>query len=131
MINGIFKLSANRPICCNAYFLFLNGGYKFLKVSKQTSNLCTILQACTSRLCGSWGPWITSSPCTVTCGTGSQTRYRVCVNGREGDEGCIGETSSTVQCSAGTCENVEGKVFEFVQYYAQISYLLLTKIILK
>ena len=47
-----------------------------------------------------WGNW---SQCSATCGRGSRTRTRLCLNGSVGDAGCMGSTSETIDCDGGDC----------------------------
>ena len=50
---------------------------------------------------GSWGQW---TECSQTCGTGSQTRNRLC---RSEDNLCEGNSTSSKSCNNGNC----GKIF--------------------
>ncbi|XP_019632279.1 PREDICTED: coadhesin-like, partial [Branchiostoma belcheri] len=66
---------------CNAGFCPVNGGWS------------------------SWGGW---SSCSVTCGSGSQSRSRTCTNPAPafGGANCVGPAQETRQCNAGSCPEV-------------------------
>ncbi|XP_064617624.1 meprin A subunit beta-like [Liolophura sinensis] len=54
---------------------------------------------------GQWGMWSEWSKCSVTCGTGSMTRNRIC-NNPEPDNGgreCVGNDQATEQCHMKDC----------------------------
>ena len=46
-----------------------------------------------------WSDWGSWSPCSVTCDSGTRTRYRDC--DQEGM--CVGNTKESQDCDAGTC----------------------------
>ena len=57
---------------------------------------------------GEWGEWTTWTRCTVTCGEGIQTRYRMCDNPvpANGGEFCEGGSQRSGQgrnCNRGHC----------------------------
>lgn len=54
---------------------------------------------------GQWGMWSEWSKCSVTCGTGSMTRNRVCNNPEPGDRGrdCVGNDRDTEPCQKNDC----------------------------
>ncbi|XP_078487952.1 uncharacterized protein LOC100179634 isoform X3 [Ciona intestinalis] len=56
------------------------------------------IQNCQTQGCPYWSPW-QDSDCSVTCGVGSMQRTRTCMDGNVGDDGCIGDTSSTMPCN--------------------------------
>ncbi|XP_035688793.1 SCO-spondin-like [Branchiostoma floridae] len=55
----------------------------------------------------SWGPW---SGCSVTCGTGTRSRDRICTNPAPSNGGanCVGEPREIEQCDIGTPCQVDG-----------------------
>jgi len=54
---------------------------------------------------GNWGEWGQFNQCSVTCGTGSQTRQRVCNNPppANGGTSCPGEALETQECNTQIC----------------------------
>ena len=51
-----------------------------------------------------WGPWTEWSPCTVTCGGGTQTKSRtVLVEQIGGGYNCTGAYNSTITCNPFDC----------------------------
>lgn len=50
---------------------------------------------------GTWSEWTNWNQCSVTCGKGSQARYRRCL----GSTRCIGNTMQIRQCDMGVCSN--------------------------
>ncbi|XP_019631203.1 PREDICTED: coadhesin-like, partial [Branchiostoma belcheri] len=54
---------------------------------------------------GGWSSWGGWSSCSVTCGTGSQSRSRTCTNPAPayGGANCVGQSRETRQCNAGSC----------------------------
>ena len=61
---------------------------------------------------GSWGPWQGWSDCSQTCGSGSQTRRRMCndppPNG--GGNECQGNYAESVSCNAENCPGKRGQL---------------------
>ena len=49
--------------------------------------------------CPFWENWSQWSPCTATCGGGSRTHMRSCVNGEIGDVGCRGDSMQEDICN--------------------------------
>ena len=52
---------------------------------------------------GQWSAWGAWSPCSVTCGAGTMTRYRDC--GQEGM--CVGNIKETQDCDEGDCGKMQ------------------------
>lgn len=48
--------------------------------------------------CPYWSLWSTWSQCAKTCDSGFRNRERKCVNGIEGEEGCLGSSFDVEQC---------------------------------
>ncbi|CAC5421170.1 unnamed protein product [Mytilus coruscus] len=59
---------------------------------------------CTIPVDGQWGSWSTKS-CSVTCGSGTEYRYRICNNPSPSDGGkyCVGNDTELSQCNLGDC----------------------------
>ncbi|XP_063796284.1 hemicentin-1 isoform X2 [Pseudophryne corroboree] len=71
------------------------------------------VEVCNSKPCpvhGIWSPWQTWSPCSKTCGKGTQTRIRFCNNPPPSFEGanCEGQDTQTQICNDQHCP-VDGK----------------------
>lgn len=43
-----------------------------------------------------WGYW---QSCSRSCGTGERIHTRICINGKQGDVGCIGPLIVSEQCN--------------------------------
>ena len=56
-------------------------------------------------LAGNWGLWTSWSTCSATCGTGQQTRSRLCNNPppTNGGEFCMGSNQDQQTCLAPSC----------------------------
>jgi len=56
-------------------------------------------------LAGKWGAWGNFSACSVTCGNGTQIRFRNCDKPapQNGGAYCIGSNSSSINCKKGNC----------------------------
>jgi len=53
---------------------------------------------------GVWGSWGTYSTCTASCGSGIQTRTRLCSNQSNGGQPCYGSATQTISCATNiTC----------------------------
>jgi len=54
---------------------------------------------------GNWGQWTHFTSCSVTCGSGTQTRSRSCDNPAPSAGGltCIGSENETKNCGLGGC----------------------------
>eukprot|EP00795_Rhopilema_esculentum_P012329 gene12329-2978_t len=51
-----------------------------------------------------WTNWSVFSPCSASCGQGERIRRRFCINDlREAVEGCKGNNTDVVNCTAGSC----------------------------
>ena len=55
---------------------------------------------------GAWSQWIFSTVCSVTCGNGTQERYRLCDNPPRSNYGndCEGNSTETVDCIQVPCQ---------------------------
>ncbi len=49
---------------------------------------------------GVWGVWSNYSGCTASCGTGIQTRTRLCMNETNGGQPCVGSATQTISCNS-------------------------------
>ncbi|XP_078491103.1 uncharacterized protein LOC100175024 [Ciona intestinalis] len=54
---------------------------------------------------GSWGSWINSGTCSVSC---MQQQTRSCIGGTAGQGGCLGSTTQSVSCTGGSCQPQTG-----------------------
>ena len=58
-------------------------------------------ETCNTQRCPKWSAWEKWTPCSVTCGGGTKQRQRECVDGEQGQQGCISEgKDQTTQCQA-------------------------------
>ena len=48
---------------------------------------------------GIWSDWNTYSECTASCGSGTQTRTRLCTGQSNGGQPCFGPATQTITCS--------------------------------
>ena len=53
-------------------------------------------------VCPAWSSWKIDTPCSVTCGQGYSSKYRTCINGQIGEEGCQGNARAQSVCNTGT-----------------------------
>jgi len=58
-----------------------------------------IIASVSSQDCPYWSYWSSWSQCTATCGSGTYSRSRKCINGEAGSEGCEGAGEETVDCN--------------------------------
>ncbi|XP_061539337.1 LOW QUALITY PROTEIN: hemicentin-1 [Phycodurus eques] len=77
---------------------------------------------CSVRPCpvaGGWGPWLPWSPCSETCGKGTQSRIRLCNNPPPAFDGspCEGTDTQTQVCKERLCP-VDGKWSSWVSWGA-------------
>lgn len=65
---------------------------------------CQSFPAC--HVDGGWGQWAAWSPCSLSCGTGLQSRRRSCNNPapQGGGRGCVGAAEQTKDCNTQTCK---------------------------
>ncbi|CAC5413765.1 HMCN [Mytilus coruscus] len=78
----------------------------------------TIVKSCDMEECavnGNWGPWGSYGECSVTCGTGMQTKTRSCNDPSPANNGnpCDGLGTSSKSCTMEACKaTVENIVFD-------------------
>ena len=62
---------------------------------------------------GGWSRWGSYSPCTKSCGTGSQTKTRTCTNPSpaDGGHGCPGSPTDSRSCNSNSCPRTSKRVF--------------------
>ena len=60
---------------------------------------------------GNWGEWGAYSTCSLTCGGGTQTRYRTCSNPPPLNGGltCPGSNTENATCNTQTCTGGGGE----------------------
>ena len=54
-----------------------------------------------------WSEWSDFDKCSATCSGGRQTRYRYCIGGEPGSEGCEGLPEEAFECNTEKCESDE------------------------
>ncbi|XP_061188560.1 adhesion G protein-coupled receptor B1-like [Saccostrea echinata] len=64
------------------------------------SKNCTQTPCAVDGILTTWGIW---TPCSVTCGGGSQVRSRACINPRHGGRSCIGPLYEMHNCKMSPC----------------------------
>ncbi len=76
-----------------------------MKIIKPYINYIYNNITCKFFLDGRWGAWGNFSVCSVTCGNGTQIRYRHCDNPvpKYGGADCVGPNSSSFNCSRAKC----------------------------
>ncbi|WAR23497.1 SSPO-like protein [Mya arenaria] len=77
-------------------------------------------EACNTHECpidGVWEDWSVWDECSVTCGGGDQSRYRVCDGPLYGGANCSGPEVDTRDCNTHHCP-IDGKLTEWSQFYA-------------
>ena len=60
-----------------------------------------------------WSDW-TDSECSLTCGGGSKTQTRTCINGNVGDVGCQGSENQVLSCNEQDCPGKKLKITELI-----------------
>lgn len=91
-----------------------NWEFTYLKVNSYSSCIgffCTKKILCGYKIYflnavnGAWGDWTGYQSCSVTCGTGTQTRYRYCNSPHPAHDGlpCTGDDYQVRSCSPGSC----------------------------
>jgi len=58
--------------------------------------------------CPYWAQWSAYTSCSVTCGTGTKTRTRICNYGTAGVGGCAGSNRLSTSCSLTACPVTSG-----------------------
>ena len=56
--------------------------------------------------CETWGNWMNTGSCSVTCDQGNQPRIRICIGGVAGSGGCPGSATDTITCFLSTCPSL-------------------------
>jgi len=59
---------------------------------------------------GNWGAWSSFGACSLTCGSGTQTRTRLCNNPAPSNGGvaCSGAASESQACNTQACPTTPG-----------------------
>ncbi|XP_031560478.1 A disintegrin and metalloproteinase with thrombospondin motifs adt-1-like isoform X2 [Actinia tenebrosa] len=87
-----------------------NGGKQCVGIYKHSES-CKI-KDCLKAIDGNWGSWSTSL-CSLTCGSGIQSRVRKCDNPppQNGGSSCQGKSREVVRCNTQACptEPIDGK----------------------
>ncbi len=62
---------------------------------------------------GGWTEWTEWDACSLTCGTGTQSRTRACTNPapQNGGDNCVGDASESQDCNTDTCPVDPGNYF--------------------
>ncbi|CAF1679281.1 unnamed protein product [Rotaria magnacalcarata] len=58
---------------------------------------------------GIWGVWSSYSDCTASCGTGTRTQTRLCLNQSNGGQTCYGSATKTIPCSTNISCPINGQ----------------------
>jgi len=67
---------------------------------------------------GNWGAWSAWATCSKSCGTGSQTRTRLCNSPAPSNGGaaCAGSASESQACNTQTC-STPGVLYIYQKHY--------------
>lgn len=90
-LNFFFKFGSPRKQAGNLWFRLWSATYSAVNFL-----FCEIQQV---DLCPFYGEWSAWTACTVTCGRGSKSRNRTCINGSPGVIGCDGSSTQTLVCN--------------------------------
>ncbi|KAL4222956.1 ADAM metallopeptidase with thrombospondin type 1 motif [Mactra antiquata] len=92
-----------------------NGGQPCVGEPKQTTPCAE--RPCIPVIDGQWSVWASYSPCTATCGSGTETRTRRCDNPAPSGGGrpCNGPASETTPCAVQACI-MDGQWGEWTQW---------------
>ena len=75
--------------------------------------------------CAFWQDWGTWSECSATCGgNATQTRWRRCVNGVAGDDGCLGSGIEEIPCPQLVSDKLVKHGLKLLFNYDILDYLL-------
>jgi len=80
-----------------------NGGVSCSGNASETRTCST--SSCTQPINGGWSAWSSWGTCSLTCGSGTQTRARTCTNPAPSNGGanCSGSTSENQTCNTQSC----------------------------
>lgn len=64
------------------------------------------LEPCSENACIEWTEWYNWGSCDKVCGDGKATRYRDCMNARQGLPGCTGDRTEIRECDLPFCDTL-------------------------
>lgn len=94
--------------------------------------ICMLTHYFLNKVNGGWGSWNSWSPCSETCGNGTQKRTRVC-NDPEPDNGgleCPGNSTEFKTCIMDDCRGKLTKIYTIAFLHFQSNHYMKTLIII-
>lgn len=94
--------------------------------------VCVDLSVYAPAVAGNWGSWLPWSPCSETCGKGTQSRIRLCNNPPPAFDGpqCEGSDTQTQVCKERPCPGEDARIILSINLIPTVSKLLILLLLL-